>query len=272
MDCRGVAEVEDAYLWGALDALQRELVETHRQTCAACDRRLAEAQRVIGALDQAQPRVAPPAELRARVLAAIERIPPSPSTASAVAARAAVPPVRVGPASPGHGRTMARGRPRRFGAFAGGVATGVAASVALLALAWVAVVRPEALGGLGSPRSGFGASGDQAPALPPIPLPGTQPNSTPRLIRLTGDGPGVGWLAYDDRTGRGVLMVEGQGPAGSSESVWLTGDGQRLQIGTVLLNQDGFGTLALPDPLPVDHPSRVEVTPEPGGPQLAADL
>ncbi len=67
-------------------------------------------------------------------------------------------------------------------------------------------------------------------------------------------------------------MVEGPSPAVSTETVWLTGDGQRAQIGTVLLNQDGFGTLALPDPLPVGHPSRVEVVPEQGGPPLAADL
>ncbi|MBV9356055.1 MAG: anti-sigma factor [Chloroflexi bacterium] len=272
MDCRDVAEAEDAYVWGALDAQQRALVEAHRQECPACERRLAEAERVVSTLDQAQPRLAPPAELRARVLSAIERIPSPASARGDRAEPLPVPPVRVDRASPGHRGSASRGRPRRLGTFASGLATGVAASVALLALAFVLVVRPEALGGLGPSRSGYGSSGEQAPALPPIPIPGGQPSSAAHLIRLTGDGQGVGWLAYDPATSRGVVMVEGQSPAGSTEAVWVTGDGQRVQVGTLPVNENGFGTFTLPDPLPVAHPSRLEVVPEQGGPPLAADL
>ncbi|MBV9579035.1 MAG: anti-sigma factor [Chloroflexi bacterium] len=272
MDCHDVALVEDAYVWGGLEVEQRRRVDDHRQACPDCDRRLADAERVVTGLDQAQPHLTPPPELRGRVLSAIERIPRSAMAPSPGGASAPVPSVRATRAASDHARSATRGRPRRFGAFAGGVATGVAASVALLAFAWVIVVRPEALGTLSPSRSGFGASGEQAPALPPIPIPGVQSSGAPRLIRLTGDGPGVAWLAYDDATSRGVLMVEGGTPAGSTQAVWLMGDGRRVQIGGLPLNEDGFGALTLPDPLPVDHPSRIEVVPEQGGPLLAADL
>jgi hypothetical protein len=277
LSCGGVAEREAAYVWGALDADERALVDAHRRGCAACERRLRAAAAVIGQLDQALPRVEPPPALRARVLAAIEPLaqPGQPPPPTAGPRRGLVSTVASGthPGPPPTGATRAGGperrlgrfrrRPGRLGRFATGAAAGVVATLAAVALAWLLVVRPEALGSIQPAVSGFGSTEPAWPKL--VPLPGAgEPAGPARVLELRSPtAPGAGLLVYDADSRRGALLARGLDPSAPRRySVWLTGDGRRAELGSFEIDDRGAGVFVLPDPLPVSEPRRIEMVGE----------
>lgn len=346
--CAEVEDAEAAYVWGALEADQRARIDAHRRECPACERRLAAAERVVAALDQAHPRLAPPPALRTRLLAAIANLPASAEPSAApppprAATPASSPPAGVPSASngpsPSSGLPLASGalspsgapsplgepppsgeppstgepsasdrlrpgvpsvtrgasvhaargraapasrRPAwRAGPFFAGVGTGVLGSLAVAALITLLVVRPDALGLLGGGQAQFGPGpSDQAPQPPAISLPGPLPGSAGRLVELrASSGAGRGLLAYDPQTRRGVLLLEDLpgSAAGSDYTVWLVQAAQRVQLGSLTPDAHGSATFALPDPLPLDRPERIEVVhsqPSPGSAPvvLAASL
>ncbi|ANE42960.1 zf-HC2 domain-containing protein [Deinococcus puniceus] len=67
-DCEACREDLSAVLLGIASEAETERVRAHLQTCADCQREAAELRQVLGGVLQAAPEVAPPAELRARVL------------------------------------------------------------------------------------------------------------------------------------------------------------------------------------------------------------
>ena len=64
---------------------------------------------------------------------------------------------------------------------------------------------------------------------------------------------------YDAETGRGVLMLQDMAPQTKYE-VSLVSGSQRVDLGTLQTDADGFGTFVLPRPLPLEQPDRIEVT------------
>ncbi|UQN07015.1 zf-HC2 domain-containing protein [Deinococcus sp. QL22] len=67
-DCEACREDLSAVLLGIASEAEAERVQAHLQTCATCQREAAELRQVLGGVLQAAPEIAPPAELRARVL------------------------------------------------------------------------------------------------------------------------------------------------------------------------------------------------------------
>ncbi|MGZ4430504.1 MAG: zf-HC2 domain-containing protein, partial [Gaiellales bacterium] len=84
-----VDELIPAHALHALDPDESRMVEDHLESCARCRRQLVEYEAVAGALAYAAPPTRPPAELRDRVMAAIEPVvsAPEPQTEPVRSAR-----------------------------------------------------------------------------------------------------------------------------------------------------------------------------------------
>jgi anti-sigma-K factor RskA len=67
-----VSQLLPAYALGVLDPAEAELVDRHVATCPQCAAELTEAQETAGMLAYAAPSVAPPLDLRARILDAVD--------------------------------------------------------------------------------------------------------------------------------------------------------------------------------------------------------
>ena len=259
LSCAEVVDLEAAYAWGALDAKARARVDRHRRGCAGCDARLLAADRTVDTVNRAVPRVEPPPELRQRVLAAIDRL-EQPAASRPAALAGARPDHAHGPPPGGRARPSWRsiGRPDRFWS---GLATGAVGTLVAAALAWVLLVRPDALTEL-SPARSLLAPGERARQAPSLPLPGSGPASSSRLLELRPSaGPGHGLLAYDAETGRGVLLIEGMPPSPPEYGVWLSQGSQRVHLGDLSVDPRGVGVFVLPEPLPLQRPERIEVAP-----------
>src|SRR5262245_45261397 len=63
------ADAVAAYALGALDPAEKQAFEAHLATCATCQAELREMRRVVAGIGQATAPVAPPADLKARVIA-----------------------------------------------------------------------------------------------------------------------------------------------------------------------------------------------------------
>jgi anti-sigma-K factor RskA len=90
-----VDELIAGHALGALSSEDEERVVVHLAECERCRRRLRETEAVAASLAYGVPQVAPPPELRSRVLAIAE-----PVVAAPTAAPAAEPPARPAPARP----------------------------------------------------------------------------------------------------------------------------------------------------------------------------
>jgi len=292
--CDGVGQEEMAYVWGALEADARAPIDSHRAECRACDARLAAAERVIAHVDQALPRVAPPPELRARLLREIGRLeqPSAPTAASATPVPVPAPPRRGAappPAHPATARPSLDGtrprlerrtagssrwvrRPHRVPRFFAGVATGLAGAACALALAWLLIVRSD-LSGLLLPNQSELTGTDPASNFPVNLSDVARPAAHTLLDLRPPAGSARGVLMVDpDGTG-GVLLVHDPGaPPGARYEVWLTRGADRVQVGALTLDTRGIGSYLLPDPLPLPHPQRIEVDPTGGGSPLSADF
>jgi hypothetical protein len=274
LPCDEFADELAAYSWGALEADERARLDRHRAGCPGCDGWLREAEHAVGQLDAAMPRIPPPPELRGRVLTSIEGMVQSVAPAASVegparVARSPVPAVSSAGAPhfsgrPGRQTLLPRGsgnwRPRTFLA---GVTTGLVGALAAAVVIVAFVLRPQDLSGLTPRQSGYGSSDSGQPLLPGF-LPGGRPaGPSARLLDLRSASTSArGWLMYDAETHRGVLLVEGLTPAdGTQLDVWLTEGSQRVQLGTLPIDPRGVATFVLPEPLPLEHPDRIEVTP-----------
>lgn len=287
--CQQVGDQTDAYAWGALDAEARATVDQHRAECASCDARLLAAERTVFRLDGALPHLAPPPDLRARVLAATASMAGSRGLTSRPAPLAPpqmVPPIRpdqppAGHLAPTSGRAGRAGRssrwpsPRRVSPFFAGVATGLAGALCAAAAAWVLIVRPDAAGLLAPAESGL-ADGERGIRLP-IAIPAAPRAAAGRLVELRpqrGDGAARGVLMYDPDTGRGTLLIQEPGStAGAEYQVTLIRGAQHVTAGTLTVDERGIGTEVLPEPPPLPSPERIEVQPKAGsGATLSGDF
>lgn len=258
---------------GGLDAEGRRALEEHLPSCAECRTELRELGDAAAALVYTVAPVAPPAELRASLMARVR--------ASAPAESFAAPP-RVAP-DPSEALDSSRTTPERRGAAAGGDARGLvrglslwqllkwrpalglgaafaAAAVVLLGSTSVALWgRNQSLtaevtrlydtlrateGELSAQREQLASARNVSDLLA---APGV------RFAELAGKKPAPGahaMLAYDHSTGRAVIMAAGLPPcpAGHAYQLWLINDNKPQPGGT--FRTDAAGQAHMTDRLP----------------------
>ncbi len=277
LPCAEFADQLVAYAWGALEPQEWERVDRHRTQCAGCDRWLRDSEHVVSQLDEGLPKISPPAELRSRVLSTLDAIPQPMRSAPVPGHRAADAPIRptrwtaepsTGGVQPAvtaigkHARPARRPAGWRASPFLAGLTTGLVGALAAAVFLFVLLVRPQDLSWLTPRQSAFGSESSR-PAVPGL-LPGSGAAApSVRLLELrAASASGRGVLMYDTDTRRGVLLLEGVAAAAGSEyAVWLVQGSQHVQLGSLSVDARGVGTFVLPDPLPLDRPERIELTP-----------
>jgi hypothetical protein len=69
------------------------------------------------------------------------------------------------------------------------------------------------------------------------------------------------------------MLQDVDAPAGTVYGVWLVRGSEQIELGTLTLDADGFGTFVLLRPLPFEQPERIEVRPStPSAPVLSTDF
>ncbi len=179
-----------AYALDALDPDERAAFEAHYPSCAVCDVDVTAFREMLGRVAASTP-VAPPADLRTRVLAEI------------ATTRQLSP--RVPGSSVGAEDELATRRARRS------PVTWFAAVAAALLL----------IVGAGALLVGRDADGFDQQLAAVV----TAPDG--RLVALTGDSPGSVRVAWSDASGRALLVADGlpSAPSGSAYELWLIDDG-----------------------------------------------
>ncbi len=262
----------------ALDAAERRALDEHLATCAECRSELAELRAVTALLAYEAAPVAPPAALRARLLAQIKATPQTPRAGGALStsngAPGSAPPGTDTPAvapnvlpfaSPA--RTAARGlfgvRPLvAFGTLAASVA--IAALAISLAVLWAQNRRmqtdlarltqnlhetQQTLMAVRAERELLAAPDAHTAALA-----GTEFATTARA-RLT----------YDERTGRAVFVAAGLPvpPAGKAYQLWFIADGKPLPGNVFTTDASGHAEVRQEIPTAGRHAQIFAVTLEP---------
>jgi anti-sigma-K factor RskA len=186
---RDLHHLAAAYALDALEPDERAAFEAHYPTCAVCDVDVLAFREMLGRVAESTP-VAPPADLRARVLAEI-------ATTRQLSPR--VPGVSTDEVD----ELSARRDRTRPGRWTTGLLA-VAAALLLVIAAGVLVV--------GRSSDGFD---EQLAAVV------TEPDG--RLVALAGEGPGSVRVAWSDTSGRAFLVADGlpTAPAGSAYELWL---------------------------------------------------
>jgi anti-sigma-K factor RskA len=232
MNTEHPTELLDAYALGVLDAHEVAVVAAHLQGCAHCRREVAAYSELLtalpAALATASP-LAPPADLRGRVLQSVQpAIPPVP--------RQGAPAPRSG--SIAHAWPALGARPRRWAT--------AAVAVALLFLVGSIIWNVRLNRALADERSIRAELaqrvGDQEVVLEVV--------DSPRTIKAQLRPPGGGSSAYGKLYTRPdlahvVLMAARLAPApeGQQYHVWLTSGGQTWRAGVLDVNEQGFGLL-----------------------------
>lgn len=238
----------DVYALGALDGEELAEFEAHLATgCATCAERLRETREALTLAAEALPQVAPPPELRSRVL---ERI-------AAERPLAAAPPV-PSPAA----------RRRRALWWAGWTGLAVAAALLMVVNAQLKTTRQE-LRGLQDRLATLQTELAQReetlrflsdPAVRYVSLGGLKP--TPEASA---------WLLWNPATRKGLLLARGlpSAPAGHAYELWALAGAEPVPAGVFTVDAGGRGLLRLP-PLPAGYTYdafAVTLEPVPGMPK-----
>lgn len=237
-------ERTELYALGALEAGDARRVEAHvAGGCPACERRLAETREGLALLARALPPLDPPAELRARVLAAVEQEPVGAPVAPAPRAPRAAP------------------RPLWWGLGAGALA----AAGLLAALGWALATTRQELARLEARAAALRAElARQQEALRVLADPGA------RVVTLAGTGPSPtasARLFWNPPTGRGVLVTSGLPPLPGDRvyELWAIAGAEPLPAGIFTVDAAGRAVHPLPALPPAAPVERFAVTLEPAG-------
>lgn len=245
------AEDLPAYAIGALDARETVAFAAHVADCDRCRAELHRLAPAVELLPASVEQLAPPPELRGRIMAAIGEADAAPEGAAAGA------PSRRGGSA---GAQSGGARSRRGGPTAPGARPRGLRGLRERLRGWHVPVLPAALGAAALAAAfaiGFAVRGDDgvtSPQRTTVPVAATRPAVAPVRAQLVSDG------------GAWRLDVARMPPlpAGRVYQAWVMRDGRDVEPSTVfVLDRDGGTTVAIPQSL--NPGDQVLVTREPRG-------
>lgn len=242
LNCDDVVELAGLYVLDALEPREREAVQAHLSTCSQAHAEIRDLGGVVPALASMAAPVDAPAELKARVLAAIASEP-----RAASAARATQPSADQGVAvsrrpvfadRPLVGVERAAWRPPVWASWGAAVA----------AVLILAVIGVWALGV--QSRADEAARRDVVVAEAIAAF--SQPGSSVALLRPSGSGTtaGTGFAAVT-ADGRAYVVMIGlpEAPTGQTYQAWFIRDDQPTSAGLLTVDRDGYAVLTNSSPL-----------------------
>ena len=238
---------------GALEAGERAPLEGHLSSCAECRAELRELSDAAAAIAYTVAPVAPPAWMRARVLASVRAVDPSELKASAVDPSEAK----------GLGADL-RGLLKRFSVWQilgarPSLAFGAAAALVLVAALGIttaalmsrnsALSREVALLYDRLRESQTETTGVRTQLASERDLNDILASPDARLTQLAGKGEGArarATLAYERTTGRAVIFTAGlpPAPAGKAYQLWLIADNKKMPGGTFKTDPEGHARMS----------------------------
>jgi anti-sigma-K factor RskA len=246
MSCAEIEELSGLYVLDALEPAERRDVESHLATCPQAHAEYAEVGGVVPALASLATPVDAPPQLKARVIAAVQR------EAASVSSHAAKPEVKpwtlaVGAPSPAARRSL--------------VPAWASWASALAAVLILAVVGVWALGLQGQAQRADARAAALADAIEAF----SAPDSETAVLRGSGaqsDASGFAALTAD---GKSYLVMIGLSPlpADQTYQAWYIADGAPASAGLMTVDEDGYAVIV--DPQPLAGTRVVAVTVEPRG-------
>ena len=250
MDCSHVEELLPGYALNALDAAEAAGVEEHLDSCVSCTAALRDQVESVTLLSQAAVLSAPPDRLKSRLLARI----PSPPRREAEPAGAFA---------------------QRFSF--GYIALGAAASVMIVALAafiGVAIGMSNKIGGLerenGQLTARIDEMGDMDDKLVEmteeqrfISYAMADPHSEVVPLTVAQESPSAkALLLVSHQDGVGILMAFGLTPPapGGQYDVWLRSDDRQYRMGSLAVDETGWGILTIAPEKPMANFQDILVT------------
>lgn len=220
------ADAIAAYALGVLDRDERQELDAHLAGCPACRAALVEHEEVVGTLGTIVPPVAPSPELRGRLLAEVRA-----------------------PAPPPAGLVAERHRARTVG-------LGMVATVALVAIVVLGLLLARTVEQRDDARYAEQEIAeylrDGGTLSPLLPAPNAPPDAAPGhgSLAVVPDGSQAMLVLYDvQRSGDGRRYL-----------AWMEGDGERIELGELRVNDDGIGWLVFSSPEPMPTYERVGIT------------
>ena len=241
MTCDEFLDTAAAAALHAVDLDEVRRVEEHAATCAGCAARLREFGEVAAALGWAVPQAEPPAELRNRLLEAVEREP-----------RTLAEPRRWWP--------RAARRPRMSPAW-----LAVAASLVLSfgSLGWVAVLQ----GQITALQKDAALANERAQRYDHVvEVLASDRLAIRRLQPVVASMPYGGTVYMDPSSGTGMLTCHNLPPVaqGHAYQVWFVRGNERVSGGLLWPDRDGNGTTLIQVPADLQSFESIGLTDEPG--------
>ncbi|MEA2642884.1 MAG: hypothetical protein QOF51_4278 [Chloroflexota bacterium] len=254
MNCADAQALIDLY---ALDALPPDVaddVEAHIETCANCGPEFAAATRLVHLMDEAVPQIAPPPELRARIIAAAEADANSPRPILTVLPR--------WPATETHQGLLDRWLGwLRAPQFAAGAA--VLPLLISAALAWQVISLNQQVGTM---RTELASSYAHAQLAADVMARAMRGGAMVRIDGTDMAPRASGTLYYVPSESNMVLVAEGlpEQPTGVAYQLWLMSGDQRMNGGMLYYRAaDGHCMAVASAPMPLSSVDAVGVTLEP---------
>jgi len=247
VNCLQVQDMLPAYALGALDAAERDAVESHVASCSTCIPLARDYLQAVASLSHAAQEVNPPAHLRARIL---QQVAVTPQLA----------PIADLPA-PRQPQAPRLGRPWSLSLWAATAAACISLVVAAALLSAVSDLRSQ-VKALRDDNQRVADMLDQQRELSyTLAIPGME-TMVLKSVQTTSTARGM-MMVNKDRTW-GVLVSQGlkQQPA-MGYQVWLIRDGQRVSGGVFTVDESGYGMLSLKFPQPLTQFTAIGVTIEP---------
>ncbi len=237
LTCEEALELLPLLALDALDVDERDVLEDHLATCAACSAEAAAYAETAAVIALALPQVEPPAHLKHRLLAAARQPFAIPS-----------PPM-------GSGRSQRRSIPAWLHAWrvsAAGLVAAVALVLAVGSLLWALNLKAE----LDAQNGRIATLSERAQNYQRVTSVLQAADTQTRLLSGTNSAPeAFGRVYVDPETGEGMLMVRGLPPLpqGRSYQLWVVGsDGQRQSAGVLTWTDrqgNGYTLIQCPDKL-----------------------
>lgn len=250
LTCDEVTELSGLYVLHALEAEESEAVRAHLDACTATHAEFAALGGVVPALAALFEPVDAPAELKARVMAAVaaEGAPSSRVPAAAAARTQAEADARLWETP-----VVERQQARRPSALGWGM---TAAAVMLIAVlgAWNVVLQSRA-----------GEVEQRGQMIAQAIAASTDPDAEVAVLRGTGPAQGASGFAAFPADGQGyiVLVDLPPAPAGQTYQAWYMIDGQPSSAGLMAVGSDGYAVLSGVDPR--EGTQQIALTIEPAG-------